>query len=61
MMENAKSKLEAKNSVPIDRKRIIFAGRQLASGRTLSDNTIEHGSTLHLILRLTTLHLILFL
>ena len=46
-----KQRIAESQDIPVERQRLIFAGKQLEDERTLGDYNVQKDATLHLVLR----------
>lgn len=51
-IEMLKARIHDKEGIPVENQRLIYAGKSLEDGNTLSDYSIQSGSNLNLVLRL---------
>lgn len=51
-IKNVKQMIHEKQGVPAYHQRLVYGGKPLEDGRTLSDYNVKEGATLHLVLRM---------
>ena len=51
-IEDVKAKIQEKEGIPPEQQRLIFAGKQMESHKTIGDYDLEDGASLHMVLRL---------
>ena len=51
-VENVKAKILDKDGIPVEKQRLIFAGKEIENNKTLATYNIQHESTVNLLLRL---------